>query len=229
MAILSTEQLSYYYVDGDHRRTILNQISVSFEKGVFYTILGESGSGKTTFLSLLAALETPKEGRILFDGDDIQQIGYDRYRRNHVSLVFQNYNLIPYLTAAENVQVAMGITDNSIPGDKQKISYLILEDFGISSTKADRQVKKLSGGEQQRVAIARAVSTQTECFLADEPTGNLDQETSQYIVEIFQRLAHELKKCVIVVTHDRMIANRSDVIFELDSSTHRLIQRERTL
>ena len=217
MSILEVKNITYYYQDGRNKRVILNDLDAEFETGKFYAILGESGSGKTTFLSLISSLDTPQSGVILFKGQSIKEIGYEKYRRNHISIVFQNYNLIQYMTAVENVLVAMGITDNKIEGNKKEVAYKLLEDVGIDKETADRRVNRLSGGEQQRTAIARALSTDPEIIMADEPTGNLDYETSGEIIELLMRLAHERDKCVIVVTHDLKIAEKSDVILQLDT------------
>lgn len=217
MKVLEVKDLQYYYQDGRKKRVILNDLDAEFETGKFYAILGESGSGKTTFLSLISSLDTPQSGEILFKGQSIKEIGYEKYRRNHISIVFQNYNLIQYMTAVENVLVAMGITDNKIEGNKKEVAYKLLEDVGIDKETADRRVNRLSGGEQQRTAIARALSTDPEIIMADEPTGNLDHETSGEIIELLMRLAHERDKCVIVVTHDLKIAEKSDVILQLDT------------
>lgn len=213
--ILSVRNLNYYYQDGDTRRFILRDVSYDFERGRFYVILGESGSGKTTFLSMIAALDTPKSGEILFEGVDIRRIGYENYRRNKAGMVFQSYNLIPYMTAVENVLVAMSITQNKLPADKKETTYNLLQYVGIDKAKANRTVNKLSGGEQQRVAIARAVATDVDLILADEPTGNLDEETEAGIVEIFKSLAHDYNKCVIVVTHSSEIAAQADEVIRL--------------
>lgn len=210
MAIIEAKNLSYYYQDGDQRRYILKDTSVSFEKGKFYTILGQSGSGKTTFLSLVSALEKPQAGEVLFEGKNIEKIGYENYRRNNISIIFQSYNLIPYLTAAENVLVPMAITDNPLPADQEAVAYNLLDYIGIVKDKADRTVNRLSGGEQQRVAIARALATNVDVIFADEPTGNLDEAMEKEMVEIFKKLAHEHGKCVIVVTHSQEIAETSD-------------------
>ena len=217
MNILEVKDLQYYYQDGRRKRIILDNVNAEFETGKFYAILGESGSGKTTFLSLISSLDTPQSGEILFKGQDIREIGYERYRRNYISMVFQNYNLIQYMTAVENVLVAMGITDNKIEGNKKEVAYKLLEDVGIDKETADRRVNRLSGGEQQRTAIARALSTDPEIIMADEPTGNLDHETSGEIIDLLMELAHEKDKCVIVVTHDLKIAEKSDVILKLDT------------
>lgn len=215
MAILTARNLSYFYQDGDTQRYILRDASYEFEKGKFYTILGESGSGKTTFLSLVSALEEPKAGEVLYDGTDIKKIGYDSFRRNKVGIVFQNYNLIPYMTAMENILVAMSVTDNKMPENPKEIAYNLLDYVGIDTAKADRTVNRLSGGEQQRVAIARALSTNVDVILADEPTGNLDEEKENEIIDIFIRLAHVNNKCVIIVTHSSEIAAKADGVIHL--------------
>ncbi|GAE29639.1 ABC transporter ATP-binding protein [Halalkalibacter hemicellulosilyticus] len=213
--ILEAKNLDYYYQDGESRRYILRDTSASFEKGKFYTILGQSGSGKTSFLALLSALDTPHGGSVLFNGEDIKKIGYEKYRRNSIGIIFQSYNLIPTFTAVENVLVPMSITENDIPDDMKTVAYNLLDYIGIVKSKADRYVNKLSGGEQQRVAIARALATNVELILADEPTGNLDEEKEQEIIDIFKKLAHEHQKCVIMVTHSQEIAQQSDQIFSL--------------
>jgi putative ABC transport system ATP-binding protein len=135
MTILEAKDLSYFYQDGEKRRMILQDTSVKFEKGQFYTILGESGSGKTTFLSLISALDAPTAGEILYNGEDIKNIGYDRFRRDDVSIIFQNYNLVPYLTGLENVLVAMSITDNEMPKDTTEIAYNLLDYIGINKVR----------------------------------------------------------------------------------------------
>ena len=217
MNILETNDLYFTYPDGDARKVILNDVNVSFEKGKFYTILGASGSGKTTFLSLIAALDKAERGEILYEGKSLSEIGYEKYRRNNAGIVFQSYNLIPYMNAVENVMVAMSITDNEMEKDMKGQALRILESVGIDGSKATRRINRLSGGEQQRVAIARAISTNVEVVLADEPTGNLDAKTSETIIEIFKELAHKQNKCVIMVTHSEKIANQSDVILKLNT------------
>ena len=217
MNILETKDLYFTYPDGDARKVILNDVNVSFEKGKFYTILGASGSGKTTFLSLIAALDKAERGEILYEGKSLSEIGYEKYRRNNVGIVFQSYNLIPYMNAVENVMVAMSITDNEMEKDMKSQALRILESVGIDGSKATRRINRLSGGEQQRVAIARAISTNVEVVLADEPTGNLDAKTSETIIEIFKELAHKQNRCVIMVTHSEKIANQSDVILKLNT------------
>ncbi|MEI5991054.1 ABC transporter ATP-binding protein [Enterococcus crotali] len=215
MTILQTKNVSYFYQDGDKRRMILQDTSINFEQGRFYTILGQSGSGKTTFLSLISALDEPKSGEVLYKGQNIKTIGLEKYRRDDISIIFQSYNLVPYLTALENVLVAMSITDNDMPKDNREVAYNLLDYIGINKAKADRLVGQLSGGEQQRVAIARALATNVDIILADEPTGNLDEGMEQEIVDIFKDLAETHNKCVIVVTHSNEIAKQSDKTYFL--------------
>lgn len=215
MTLLETKAVDYYYQDGDQRRYILKETSVSLEKGTFYAILGQSGSGKTTFLSLISALDSPKSGQVLYEGTDIEKIGHENYRRDDISIIFQSYNLIPYLSAVENVLVPMAITKNQLPDNQREVAYNLLDYIGITKEKADRLVNQLSGGEQQRVAIARALATNVDIILADEPTGNLDEEMEQEIIDIFKELAHVHNKCVIVVTHANEIAQQADEVLYL--------------
>lgn len=219
MSILTAKNLTHYFQDGESVRYILNDVNLEFEKGKVYGILGYSGSGKTTLISLLSGLDSPKSGEVLFNGENIEKVGLSTYRRNDIAIVFQQYNLISYLTARENIEVAMGITDNNLPADKKEIAYNLLDYVGIVRTKADRPVPKLSGGEQQRVAIARALSTNVDLIFADEPTGNLDSETEIEIIGLFKKLAHEHNKCIILVTHANEVAAHADVVLRLNKGT----------
>ena len=208
--ILKLENINYSYIDGGYEREILKDLSYEFEAGKFYTILGPSGSGKTTLLSIIAGLDTAKSGNIYFNDTLITKNDLPKYRRNCISIVFQQYNLIGYLTALENVEVAMTETDNEVPKDTKNVAYNLLERFGIVKTKADRLVGQLSGGEQQRVAIARSLASNVDLIFADEPTGNLDTATEKEIISIFKELAHEYGKTIIVVTHSNAVSEMSD-------------------
>ena len=208
--ILKLENINYSYIDGGYERQILKDLSFSFEEGKFYTILGPSGSGKTTLLSIIAGLDTPNSGEFWFKGKNIKEIGLHKYRRNAISIVFQQYNLISYLTAVENVLLAMSETDNPLPKDRKNVAYNLLERFGIVRTKADRMVNQLSGGEQQRVAIARSLASNVDLIFADEPTGNLDTATEKEIISIFKELSHDFGKTIIVVTHSDTVSAMSD-------------------
>lgn len=201
--ILSVSNLSYYYQDGDTRRYILNNATQEFERGKFYAILGASGSGKTTFLALVSALDDPMEGSILYDGADIKSIGSESYRRNKIGIVFQAYNLIPYMTAVENVLTAMSITDNKLPSDRRSTAYNLLQYMGIDRAKADRRINKLSGGEQQRVAIARALVNRPKVLLLDEPLGALDLKLRKEMQIELKRIQQALEITFIYVTHDQ--------------------------
>ncbi|MBQ1810101.1 MAG: ABC transporter ATP-binding protein [Erysipelotrichaceae bacterium] len=208
--ILRLENINYSYIDGGYERSILKDLSYTFEAGKFYTILGPSGSGKTTLLSLIAGLDEPKSGNIYFEGRNVKEIGLHKYRRNDISIVFQQYNLISYLTALENVMLAMSETDNKLPNDRKQVAYALLAKFGIVETKANRMVNQLSGGEQQRVAIARSLASNVNLIFADEPTGNLDTATEKEIINVFKELSHEYGKTVIVVTHSDTVSEMSD-------------------
>ena len=208
--ILKLEDLCYSYIDGGYERQILKNLSFEFEEKKFYTILGPSGSGKTTLLSIIAGLDFAKSGHVYFRDKEITKSNVGKYRRNDISIVFQQYNLISYLTAVENVMLAMSETDNELPKDKKNVAYNLLERFGIVRSKADRMVGQLSGGEQQRVSIARSLSSNVDLIFADEPTGNLDTATEVEIINIFKELAEDYGKTIIVVTHSNQVAEMSD-------------------
>jgi hypothetical protein len=202
MKILEIKNLTYSYKDSKEK--VLANVNESFEEGKFYAIIGKSGSGKSTLLSLLAGLDEPGSGKILFNGENIQETGYTNHRKNNISLVFQNYNLIDYLSPLENIR----LVNNQAQQD-------ILLELGLSEHQIKRNVMKLSGGQQQRVAIARALVSSAPVILADEPTGNLDENTASEIIEILKKLAKERNKCVIVVTHSKEVARAADIVFEL--------------
>ncbi|KEZ48725.1 MULTISPECIES: ABC transporter ATP-binding protein [Metabacillus] len=212
--LLQFENVSYWYHHENKKHVILNDISIGFNKGSFYTIVGPSGSGKTTFLALASALDLPKEGSVLYEGKTIKKIGLANFRNKHVSIVFQSYNLLPYMTALQNVTTAMEIT-GSKQKDKKTFALEMLTKVGITEKQARQKVLTLSGGQQQRVSIARALSCESDLIIADEPTGNLDEDTAKDIVRLFQSLAHDENKCIIVVTHDPSIAEISDVTVKL--------------
>ena len=201
--MLELKDVSYYY-KSQRDKTILDHVSYELKKGVMYAVLGSSGSGKTTLLSLLAGLDVPVDGTVCVAGEDILQKGLNAHRRDNISLVFQNYNLIDYLTPVENVKL----------GGKADAEELLAQ-MGIDEAQRKRNVMQLSGGQQQRVAIARALASKAPIVLADEPTGNLDEDTANEIISIFQKLAHEQEKCVVVVTHSRELAEQADIVLRL--------------
>ena len=211
MSILALNKVNYSYTNG---KKILNNISMEFEKGKFYTILGVSGSGKTTLLSLLAGLDEPQSGKILYNNQDIREKGYENHRKNNVSLIFQNYNLIDYMTPLENLKIV-----------NPKADKTILNELGLKDDEIKRNVLKLSGGQQQRVAIARTLVANSPVILADEPTGNLDSDTEEEIIEILKTSAHEHGKCVIVVTHSDEVAKKSDAILMLKNKKLTLVNK----
>lgn len=202
MDILEIKNVTYNYSNSSE--LVLSKVNQKFEIGKFYAIIGKSGAGKSTLLSLLAGLDKPGKGKILFKGNDIEKDGYSNHRKNNISLVFQNYNLIDYLTPLENVRLV-----------NKNASETILFELGLDKSQINRNVMKLSGGQQQRVAIARALVSDSPIILADEPTGNLDADTAGEIIEILKKLAKERNKCVIVVTHSKEVANSADIILEL--------------
>ncbi len=201
MSTLELKNVSYAYEKG---KAVLQNISGSLETGKMYAILGPSGSGKTTLLSLLGGLDVPTQGGVLFDGEDIAAKGLEYHRRNHISLIFQSYNLIDYMTPVENVRLTAKL--DAAP---------ILERLGLEQDEITRNVLKLSGGQQQRVAIARALASDAPVILADEPTGNLDADTAEEITAILKESAHAFGKCVVVVTHSGEVAKQADVVLEI--------------
>ena len=201
MPTLELKNVSYAYEKG---KAVLQNVSGSLENGKMYAILGPSGSGKTTLLSLLGGLDVPTQGGVLFDGEDIAAKGLEHHRRNHISLIFQSYNLIDYMTPVENVRLTAKL--DAAP---------ILERLGLKQDEITRNVLKLSGGQQQRVAIARALASDAPVILADEPTGNLDADSAEEITAILKESAHAFGKCVVVVTHDRDVAKQADVVLEI--------------
>lgn len=202
MDILEIKNVTYNYSNSNEK--VLSSVNQKFEIGKFYAIIGKSGAGKSTLLSLLAGLDKPQKGQILFKGNDIEKDGYSNHRKNNISLVFQNYNLIDYLTPIENVRLV-----------NKNASETILFELGLDKSQINRNVMRLSGGQQQRVAIARALVSEAPIILADEPTGNLDVDTASEIIEILKKLAKERNKCVIVVTHSKEVANSADIVLEL--------------
>ena len=201
MSIMEIQKVRYSY---DNKRNVLNGISTALDEGKMYAILGQSGCGKTTLLSLLGGLDSPVDGQILYDGQDIEKLGLANHRKNNVAFIFQSYNLIDYLTPRENVALTAKLPPQPILGR-----------VGLTEEECKQNVLKFSGGQQQRVAIARALASDTKVILADEPTGNLDEDTAAEIISILKRCAHEMNKCVIIVTHSNDLAKQADTIFRV--------------
>ena len=212
MSKLRLENVCYKYENST--KIVLQDISYEFERGNIYAIVGKSGAGKTTLLSLLSGLTKPTSGKIYLDGDDTRKKDMYTYRSQDVGVIFQSFNLLPKLTAIENVILSMDVSGKKFP-NKKKVAMELLEKVGLDEDEAHRRILKLSGGQQQRVAIARALSYGPEIILADEPTGNLDGETQDDIMEIFARLAKEENKCVIIVTHSPEVTEKADIVYEL--------------
>lgn len=208
---LIVKDLKYTYQDGQKLNNVLKGINVEFESGKLYCIIGESGSGKTTLISLISALDNLQEGDILYNDQSIKKISNSVFRLNYVNIVFQSYNLLTYMTARENVEIAVDFSKTKYNKD---YIYKILKRVGIDKEKADRPVLKLSGGEQQRVAIARCIATDEPIIVADEPTGNLDDETEEKIIKIFKELASN-EKIVILVSHSKNVAKHADIVYHI--------------
>ena len=209
MSILALKNISFSY----DKTPVLKDISYEFEKGKMYCIIGKSGAGKTTLLSLLSGLATPSEGEICYDGKSISKIDKYTFRSKYIGVVFQSFNLITKYTAIENVILSMDVAGCKVK-NKTKRALELLNSVGLDEDEAKRRVLKLSGGQQQRVAIARALSYNPDIILADEPTGNLDVDTQNEIMNIFRDLANQ-GKCVILVSHSPDVAKMCYEIYEL--------------
>lgn len=215
--LLKIDDVSYRYQDAEKDDYVLKNISYDFERGKVYAIKGKSGSGKTTLLSLISGLEKDYEGSITFDGKELRKIDLDLYRSRDIGIVFQSYNLLPHLSAMENIILSMDISKVKVENKEEKALEL-MKRVGLEANQKDRRVLKLSGGEQQRVAIARSLSYNPGMILADEPTGNLDKDTENEILRIFKDLAKNENKCVVIVTHSENVCKQADVIYELKKS-----------
>ncbi len=212
--ILEVKNVNYRYKDAARDEYVLRDINLNFELGKSYAIRGKSGSGKTTLLSLISGLEKKYEGEILYDGKKLAKMDLDKYRNRDIGIVFQSYNLLPQFTAEENIRLSMDISNVKHINKKEKAIEL-MEQVGLDESLAKRRILKLSGGEQQRIAIARSLSYDPKIIIADEPTGNLDKETEGEILKIFNNLAHEENKCVIIVTHSPNVCDAVDEVYEL--------------
>lgn len=209
MSVLALNKVTYKY-EGT-QKNVLKGVTAEFNAGKVYAIVGKSGSGKSTLLSLIAGLDISVSGEVLYGGNDLKKIDRDEYRAKGIGVVFQSYNLLTNATAVENIVLSMNIS-GSRETDKKRFAYELLQKVGIDKETANRKILKLSGGEQQRVGIARALSHSPDIILADEPTGNLDTETENDILQILTSLAHDEGKCVIIVTHSREVSSIADEI-----------------
>ena len=209
--IIKAVKLGYTYQSKYQRTRALSGVTCSFERGKVYAVTGKSGSGKSTFLSLLAGLDVPTEGNLYINGKEIREIDRDKYRMNHVSVIYQAFHLFPLLTVLENVMFPLQLKHVSKKEAKAR-ALEFLGKVGLTDTLYKKMPNMISGGEQQRVAIARAMAVGGQILLADEPTGNLDSQNEQVIVELLCRMAHEENYAVIVVTHNEQVAGAADVV-----------------
>ena len=209
MSVLKLENISFTY----DKKPIFKNLNLQFEKGKVYAIVGKSGTGKTTLLSVLSGLAAPTSGNVYYKGQDVEKMNKYDFRSKYVGVVFQSFNLLTKFTAFENVSLSMDIANFNV-NDKKQYVYDLLESVVLDREQANSRILKLSGGQQQRVAIARALSYQPEVILADEPTGNLDGETEAEIIKILRDLANQ-GKCVIIVTHTPAVAKAADHIYDL--------------
>lgn len=217
--VLQLDHINYRYPDASKDDYVLKDKNYQFELGKVYAIKGKSGSGKTTLLSLLSGLETNYEGQILYKKKELKTMDLDHYRSQDIGIVFQSYNLLPHLTAVENIILSMDISGIKLD-DKKSRAIELMKQVRLSESFSDRRVLKLSGGEQQRIAIARSLSYDPDIILADEPTGNLDKETEDEIMKIFKELAHQHNKCIIIVTHSNNVSDNADMIYELKKTNN---------
>lgn len=214
MSILTAEQVEYTYRTKYQTVYALRGVDCAFETGQMTAIVGSSGSGKTTLLSLLAGLDVPTKGSIRFRGQSTAELDRDAWRLKNVSVIYQNFNLFAHLTALENAAYPLYLQKRP-KGQAEEEAAAQLAAVGIQPDQLGRYPRMLSGGEQQRVAIARALAAGSELILADEPTGNLDEENSQNIFAILRDLAHGRERCVVVVTHDMELVKRTDRIVRI--------------
>lgn len=218
MAVLSVKDVSYRYNDAKPGEYVLKNVNYEFESGKIYAIKGKSGSGKTTFLSLISGLESDYSGDIFFNEKPLRKMDLDTYRNSQVGIVFQSYNLLPHMSAMENIILSMDINGRMKNVDKKQKAIELMDSVGLNASFANRRILKLSGGEQQRIAIARSLSYNPSIIMADEPTGNLDCDTENDILNIFKDLAHNKNECVIIVTHSDNVCKNADVVYELKSN-----------
>lgn len=225
MSVLKAENVTYVYQSKYQQVKALDGVSCTFEAGRFYAIVGQSGSGKTTLLSMLAGLGTPNEGEVIANGQSVKDFGSERHRRENVSVIYQAFNLFPSLNILENVMYPMMIQKAQAGKAKERARELLAA-VGLEDVDPRKLPAMLSGGQQQRVAIARALASSSPVILADEPTGNLDSENGQMVIDLLKRLAKEEDRCIIVVTHDQGIAAQADVVYHMRDG--RLDEERRT-
>jgi len=222
MTVLELKNVTYKYEGTSN--IVLRGVNATFETGKVYAIVGKSGSGKSTLLSLIAGLDVCTSGEIRYKDNDLKQMDRDKYRSKDIGVIFQAYNLLTNASAVDNVVLSMNISETGIK-DKVSVAYNLLKRVEVDKETANRKVLKLSGGEQQRVGIARALSHNPDIILADEPTGNLDSDTEDGVLDILASLAHVDNKCVIIVTHTKKVADIADVVYGMKDGRLDLVNR----
>ena len=222
--IIEAEKIGYIYQSRYQKTKALAEVTCSFEQGKVYAITGKSGSGKSTFLSLLAGLDVPTEGNLYIDGKDIKEIDRDDYRMNHAAVIYQAFHLFPLLTVLENVMFPMQLKHISKKDAKARAQEFLVK-VGLPERLYEKMPNMISGGEQQRVAIARAMAAGGQILLADDPTGNLDSQNESVIVELLCRLAHEENYAVIIVTHNDAVAMAADVVYGMLDGALEVVRR----
>ena len=216
-AIIEMRGVSKRYTRGGETLTVLDQLDLEVEQGGFVALMGPSGSGKSTILNLAGALDAPDSGKIVVCDGDLTAMSASQlpaWRARHVGFIFQSFNLVPVLTALENVMLPLFLTPVSAAKRKEHASYA-LGIVGLSDRK-DHRPRQLSGGQEQRVAIARAIASDPKLVLADEPTGDLDRDSANDIMELLARLNREMGKTIVMVTHDTLAAERAKTVLHLD-------------
>lgn len=216
--ILQAKQLSYSYEPG---KPVLKEVNLSFEKGKVYAIVGKSGSGKTTLLSLLSGLDKIQDGTIEYEGKDVKEYNLDDYRAQKIGIIFQQYNLLNNYTVLDNILIAMRISGNE-PSEEKALE--LLEKVGLSADMATKNPLALSGGQQQRVAIARTLAKNCEVIIADEPTGNLDEETEEGILSLLKTIVKEENKTLIMVTHSNYISQSAQHVYGITNGNINVIK-----
>lgn len=221
--IIEAVNVSYIYQTKYQKTKALSEVNCSFERGKVYAITGKSGSGKSTFLSLLAGLDVPTEGMLAVEGQDMRKMNRDAYRLNRASVIYQAFHLFPLLTVMENVMFPMELQHVAAKEAKARAQEYLAK-VGLPETLYKKMPGMISGGEQQRVAIARAIAAGGEILLADEPTGNLDSQNEKVIVNLLCKLAHEDNYAVIVVTHNEAVAAAADVVYGMSDGVLSVVQ-----